>query len=93
VVAARMKEMGAALAALDPVSRALLDLSMRRGLKDEEIAAVLNVPTEDVTRRREELLDGLAQQLGLDGREERDELFASLPDLPDSYWRGQSARA
>jgi hypothetical protein len=93
VVAARISDMGAALAGLDPESRALLDLSLRRGLDDSEIAGVLRVDAEDVARRREELLEGLADELGLETRAQRDELFASLPDLPDRYWRGQAARA
>jgi DNA-directed RNA polymerase specialized sigma24 family protein len=93
VVAAPISEMGPALAGLDPESRALLDLSMRRGLDDSEIAGVLRVDPEDVARRREELLDQLAEELGLETRAGRDELFASLPDLPDEYWRGQAARA
>ena len=93
MVAARISDMGAALARMDPESRALLDLSLRRGLDDSEIAGVLRVDPEDVVRRREELLEGLAEDLGLETRAQRDELFASLPDLPDRYWRGQAARA
>jgi DNA-directed RNA polymerase specialized sigma24 family protein len=93
VVAARMGDIGAALATLDPESRALLDLSMRRGLDDQDIAAVLRVEADEVARRRDSIFDGLATELGFDGREQRDELFASLPDLPDEYWRGQAARA
>jgi DNA-directed RNA polymerase specialized sigma24 family protein len=93
VVAASIRDMGAALSGLHPESRALLDLSMRRGRDDSEIAQVLRVEPEEVARRRAELLERLADELGLDGREQRDELFASLPDLPDHYWRGQAARA
>jgi DNA-directed RNA polymerase specialized sigma24 family protein len=88
-----MKDIGAALATLDPESRALLDLSMRRGLDDDDIAAVLRVEPKEVARRRDSIFDGLAKELGLDGREQRDELFATLQDLPDEYWRGQAARA
>jgi DNA-directed RNA polymerase specialized sigma24 family protein len=93
VVAARISDMGEALAELDPESRALLDLSLRRGMDDADICAVLRVEPEEVARRREELLERLADELGLETREQRDELFASLPDLPDRYWRGQAARA
>jgi DNA-directed RNA polymerase specialized sigma24 family protein len=93
VVAARIRDMGTALAGLDPESRALLDLSLRRGLDDSEIAEVLRVSADEVAKRREELFDRLAEELGLETREQRDELFASLPDLPDEYWRGQAARA
>jgi DNA-directed RNA polymerase specialized sigma24 family protein len=93
VIAARVEEMGAALAGLDPESRALLDLSMRRGLYDEDIAAVLRVERDEVERRREAVLDGLAEQLRIETREGRDDLYASLPDLPEEYWGGQAARA
>jgi DNA-directed RNA polymerase specialized sigma24 family protein len=93
-----MRDLGAALARLDPESRALLDLSRRRGMTDEEIAAVLRVESGEVRRRREELLERLAEDLGLEGREQRDELFATLPDLPRKFWQigsqaGQAGRA
>ena len=93
MVAARMKDIGAALATLDPESRALLDLSMRRGLDDDDIAGVLRAEPEEVARRRDSIFDSLATELRLDGREQRDELFATLPDLPDEFWRGHAARA
>ena len=93
MVAAGISDMGDALARLDPEGRALLDLSLRRGMDDSEIAAILRVEPEEVARRRGERLDRLADELGLETREQRDELFASLPDLPDRYWRGQAARA
>ena len=83
-----MKDLGRALAEIDDESRALLELSLRRGLTDEEIAAVLLVETADAERRRSELMDRLADELNLDGREERDELFATLQDLPPEFWRG-----
>jgi DNA-directed RNA polymerase specialized sigma24 family protein len=86
VVAVRMRELGAALAGLDPQSRALLDLSVRRGLADEQVAERLGGGAEEVERRRGEVLERLAADLHLDGREERDELFATLPDLPAEYW-------
>ena len=86
MLAFRMAELGAALSHLDAESRALLDLSLRRGRPDEEIADVLRVDADEVGRRRTELLDRLAADLGLDGREQRDELRASLPDLPPEHW-------
>jgi len=83
-----MRDLGRALAELDDESRSLLELSLRRGLDDEEISAVLPVGAPDVERRRSELLHTLASELNLDGREERDELFATLRDLPPELWRG-----
>jgi hypothetical protein len=89
VIAVRMRAARRALERLDPETRALLDLSIRRGLDDEDIASVLRVEPEEVVRRRKGALDQIASDLGLDTREERDELFATLPDLPPEYWRAE----
>lgn len=83
-----MKELGAALGRLDPASRALLELSLRRGMADGDIAGILRVAPEEVARRRADTLERLAGDLRLDGREERDELHATLPDLAPEYWKG-----
>ena len=88
MVAVDLRDARRALAHLDPETRALLDLSLRRGLDDEEIAAVLRVDAEEVGRRRDAAFDSLTSELGLSSREERDELFATLQDLPPEYWRG-----
>jgi len=77
-----MRDARRALAHLDPETRALLDLSLRRGLDDEEIASVLRADPDEVKRRRDAAFDQLASELGLSSREERDELFATLQDLP-----------
>lgn len=82
-----------ALAELGPERRALLDLSLRRGLDDEDIAGVLRVEPDEVRRRRAAAFERLAAELGLERREERDELFATLQDLPAHCWSGQPARA
>jgi DNA-directed RNA polymerase specialized sigma24 family protein len=87
VVAVRIKDARRALSRLDPESRALLDLSLRRGLDDEDIANVLRVDEDEVKRRRSAAMDRLAQELGLETQEERDELFATLQDLPTEYFR------
>lgn len=88
MVAVRTKELSRALGALDDENRALLELSFRRGMADEEIAAVLNVETSEVGGRRAELFERLSGELKLDSRDARDELFATLPDLPAELWRG-----
>ena len=82
-----MKDARNALSRLDPESRALLDLSLRRGLADDDIASVLRVDTAEVERRRRAAFDRVADELELDGRDERDELFATLQDLPAEYFR------
>jgi len=83
-----MRDLADALGQLDDESRALLELSMRRGMDADEIAAALNVEAPEVDQRRGELLERLSQGLGLDTRAARDELFASLQDLPPELWRG-----
>src|SRR4051794_8965423 len=89
MIAVRMRAARKALQDLDPETRALLDLSIRRGLDDEDIASVLRVEPEEVVRRRNNAFDQIASDLDLDTREERDELFATLPDLPPEYWRAE----
>jgi len=85
-----MRDLSRALEGLDDERRALLELSMRRGMADEEIAAVLLVETPEVGQRRAELLERLAEELGLESREARDELWATLQDLPPERWHGRS---
>jgi DNA-directed RNA polymerase specialized sigma24 family protein len=88
VVAVTMQRLGDALAGLDPTSRALLDLSVRRGMEDGDIAELLSVDEDEAGSRRQKILDGLEAELGLETREDRDELRATLPDLPAKYWNG-----
>jgi len=71
---------------LDPADRMLLDLSVHRGLDDQILADVLRVDPVEIARRRELVLDAVADQLGLRGQEERSRLVAKLKSLPDSRW-------
>jgi DNA-directed RNA polymerase specialized sigma24 family protein len=87
-VAVTIKQASDALARLDAENRALLDLYLRRGMRDEEIAGVLRVDPSEVQRRVNELLDRMADELGLEERDERWELRATLPDLPPDAWQG-----
>ncbi|MBA2420907.1 MAG: sigma-70 family RNA polymerase sigma factor [Thermoleophilaceae bacterium] len=89
MVAVTLKRLGEALAALDPESRALLDLNVRRGMEENEIAEILNVDADNVASRRRKILEGLDSELGLETREDRDELRATLPDLPPKLWQGR----
>lgn len=82
-----LKRLGEALAGLDPESRALLDLNVRRGMAENEIAEILNVDADNVASRRRKILEGLDSELGLETREDRDELRATLPDLPPKLWQ------
>jgi len=83
-----MKRLGKALKGLDPTSRALLDLNVRRGMEEKEIAEMLDVDAAEVSTRREKILSGLDSELGLETREDREELRATLPDLPPELWKG-----
>jgi hypothetical protein len=89
VVAVTMKRLGEALGKLDATNRALLDLNLRRGMDEGEIAEMLSVDADEVASRREKVLVGLADELNLESREDRDELRATLPDLPAKYWNGK----
>src|SRR5690348_4567979 len=56
-----------ALEQLDPGSRALLDLSLHRGLDDGEIAELLGSDPEYVSLSREAAIAQLAADLGMHG--------------------------
>ena len=64
----RDQEIGRSLRKADPEARALLDLSLRRRVKDDVIAAVLRLQPEEVAPRREAALDRLAWDLGIHDR-------------------------
>src|SRR3954469_11926836 len=75
-----------ALERLDPASRALLDLSLRRGMRTEEIAEVLGAEPESVEASRDEALERIAGDVGI---EELDTVRARLAELPADQWLGQ----
>jgi hypothetical protein len=77
---------GPAIDRLDPQTIALLELSARKGLSDDDIAGVLRIEPAEVAGRREDAVSRLATELGL-GQEDRDELSEELPRLGDSEWR------
>ena len=81
----------AALADLDPGNRALLDLSLRRGVSDAEIGELLRKHPEDVSRGREAVLGLLADALDLDGHDRRERVRRAIAELPDEAWRGAPA--
>lgn len=51
-------------AALDPGSRALLDLSLRRGISDDALAKLLGASPEEIARRRAEAIDEVVELAG-----------------------------
>src|SRR5918993_5056021 len=76
-----------ALSRLDPASRALLDLSLRRGMRTEEIAEVLGADADTVTDSRDEALRRVAADVGMS----EDEVRARLAELPAEQWSGGAA--
>src|SRR5829696_7290114 len=79
-----------ALSRLDPASRALLDLSLRRGMRTEEIAEVLGADPDGVAASRDEALRRVARDVGL-GEDNLDEVRARLAELPAEQWLGGAA--
>jgi hypothetical protein len=81
-----------ALADLDPGNRALLDLSLRRGVSDAEIGELLRKTPEEVSRGRDAVLELLADALDVDGHDRRERVRRAVAALPDDAWRaGASA--
>ena len=81
-----MDSFTAALGRLDPANRALLDLSLRRGLRPEEIADMLGTDPESVIVAREQALEQLADEVGMEDAGEIDPLRARLAELPAEAW-------
>ena len=69
------------LAELSAESRALLELSVRRGIPDDEIASMLDTPESDVRSRREAVMQEVAESLGEEPDEElREQMAEHLGD-------------
>ena len=77
-----------ALADLDPGNRALLDLSLRRGVSDAEIGELLRKDPDEVSRGRDAVLELLADALELDGYDRRERVRRAVMELPDEAWTG-----
>ena len=82
----------AAIASLDPASRALLELSTRRGLSEEEIGDLLGTEPAEIRRRRLESVARLGAQLGV-GAAHHYELEDQLSRLDDAEWRAEHPAA
>jgi hypothetical protein len=72
--------------ALDPGSRALLDLSLRRRLPFEAMAGVLHTDPFDLARRRARAVARIAAELDLEGSGVVAAVKAALARLPDDAW-------
>ena len=80
-----------ALSRLDPASRALLDLSLRRGMRPEEIGELLGTEAASVEVAREAALEQLAHELALEDVSQLDDVRARLAELPPEAWTGKAA--
>jgi len=88
----RESEIGRSLFQAPPEDRALLDLSVRRKVKDDVVAAVLRLQPEDVAPRREAALDRLATVAGIHDQAERARLPQVLAELPADQWPDDNGR-
>jgi hypothetical protein len=73
-----------ALRALDPVSRAVLDLSVRRGIPDDVIAGIVGTKPRRIAARRDNALVEVAATVGLTGA---DDVLRVRDALKQMDWR------
>jgi len=71
-------DLSSALGKLDPGDRALLELSLQRGISDSELARVLGTDQSDIDKRRTDVLRTLADELNT----EPDDVESRLRELP-----------
>jgi hypothetical protein len=83
---AAQDRLASALARLDAESRALLELSARRGLSDAEIAGLLRSEAGDIARRRDSALARLRAEYEV-AEGGPDDLAAELARLDEAAWR------
>jgi hypothetical protein len=80
----------AALEELDPGARALLDLSLRRGIRDEDLAELLKTEPSEVARRRDDAIQRVAAEVGSTSRPPGPEVQTALAELPPESWDAQA---
>ena len=83
----------AAIGDLDPGNRALLDLSLRRGVSDAEIGELLRKEPNEVARGRDAVLELLADALDVGGHDRRERVREAVAGLPDEAWAAPAAAA
>src|SRR2546428_3563434 len=82
----RMDGLEACVRGLDPASRALLDLSLRRGMRDDHMAPLLRIDPFNLAWRRARAIERVASSLGLDDPSGLAQVRAALPHLPEQAW-------
>lgn len=71
---------------LDPATRALLDLSIRRGFRDDAMAPILRTDVFHLAWRRARALEAVATAVGGDPPVPLSVVRAALPQLPAEAW-------
>src|SRR5919202_1682675 len=72
--------------ALDPATRALLDLSLRRRLRDDDMAPILRIDSFNLAWRRARAIERLASDLGLTEPSGLAQVRAALPHISERAW-------
>jgi hypothetical protein len=80
-----------ALSELDSGTRALLDLSLRRALDDDELAKLVSADPARIAERRERTLDEMATAAGIEGPGAREQVTERLLAVPSEVWLASSA--
>jgi hypothetical protein len=88
-----LNRLEAIVLALDPGSRALLDLSLRRGIRDDDMAQLLRVDPFNVAWLRARAIERIAAELGMNHAIGIGLVRAALPRLPDRVWSVPSCPA
>jgi hypothetical protein len=78
--------LAACVQALDPGARALLDLSLRRGLRDDAIATIVQTDPFRLAWGRARAIERVAQEMGATGPGALRAVRAALPSLPEEAW-------
>jgi hypothetical protein len=81
-----LEHLGHCVRRLDPGSRALLDLSVRRRLPDDAMAPILGTDPFHLAWRRARALERVANELGGDEPVSLSDVRAALGSLPDEIW-------
>lgn len=74
------------LGRLDSGTRALLDLSLRRAIPDDQVAKVLGVNAASIPPRRARGIAQLADMMEIPGPSELAAMLIAIPDLPEEAW-------
>src|SRR5213082_1924377 len=81
-----LRRLAACVQMLDPGARALLDLSLRQGLRDEAIAAIVREDPFRLAWGRARAIERVAAEMGATGPAALRAVRLALPSLPAEAW-------